>query len=340
MDESDERKDIIGNSFLKGCLQAAAVLLNVSIFLFSPFLAVWLLFYIFYHTRLWWTVILYAIWYCKDFHASCTGSHLFMPLRCSSLYKYLADYFPVSLKRTASLDPTKNYIILNHPHGIMTVGVFANFITEATGFSKLFPGITCYTCTLVGNFYVPLRREYMLLLGIVDCSKESINFLMNKPEGGNAVVIVVGGAEEALEAHPKKHTLVLKSRKGFVKLALLSGASLVPSYSFGENDIFRQIDNPHGSYLRQFQDKFRKFIRFSTPVFYGRGFLNLPFGILPFRQPICTVVGRPIEVTKCPNPTEQQIDQLHQRYIDELRLLFEEQKSFFNIAEDVKLKII
>ncbi|KRX93892.1 2-acylglycerol O-acyltransferase 2-A [Trichinella pseudospiralis] len=164
MDESDERKDIIGNSFLKGCLQAAAVLLNVSIFLFSPFLAVWLLFYIFYHTRLWWTVILYAIWYCKDFHASCTGSHLFMPLRCSSLYKYLADYFPVSLKRTASLDPTKNYIILNHPHGIMTVGVFANFITEATGFSKLFPGITCYTCTLVGNFYVPLRREYMLLL--------------------------------------------------------------------------------------------------------------------------------------------------------------------------------
>lgn len=33
-------------------------------------------------------------------------------------------------------------------------------------------------------------------------------------------------------------------RKGFIRLAIQSGAALVPCYSFGENDIYEQADNP------------------------------------------------------------------------------------------------
>jgi len=36
-------------------------------------------------------------------------------------------------------------------------------------------------------------------------------------------VIVVGGAEEAFDAHPGTYTLILKPRKGFIKLALRTG---------------------------------------------------------------------------------------------------------------------
>lgn len=64
---------------------------------------------------------------------------------------------------------------------------------------------------------------------------------MNHRETGKAVVLVVGGAEEALDAHPGYHILTLKSRKGFIREALKSGASLVPAYSFGENDVFEQV---------------------------------------------------------------------------------------------------
>ena len=54
-------------------------------------------------------------------------------------------------------------------------------------------------------------------------SKESISYILEQPEKGYAVVIVVGGAEEALDAHPGKYILVLGKRKGFVKMAMKHG---------------------------------------------------------------------------------------------------------------------
>ena len=44
---------------------------------------------------------------------------------------------------------------------------------------------------------------------------------------------------QSLYAAPGKHDLVLSRRKGFVKIALRTGASLVPVYCFGENNTFR-----------------------------------------------------------------------------------------------------
>ena len=63
----------------------------------------------------------------------------------------------------------------------------------------------------------------MMALGICDVSKESIMHLCEKKQGGNAVVIVVGGAAESLNAHPGAATLTLKDRKGFIKMALCTG---------------------------------------------------------------------------------------------------------------------
>ena len=51
---------------------------------------------------------------------------------------------------------------------------------------------------------------------------------------------ISGGAAEALNAHPGEHVLILNKRKGFIKVALETGAQLVPLYSFGENEVFRQ----------------------------------------------------------------------------------------------------
>ena len=104
-------------------------------------------------------------------------------------------------------------------------------------------------------------------------------------------MIVIGGAQESLYASPKTNNLVLKKRLGFIKLALRHGASLVPTFAFGENDIWNQVSNPKGSYVRRFQEFFKKVSDFAPPLLYGRGIFTYDSGLLPYRHPI-TAVGK------------------------------------------------
>ncbi|KRZ86822.1 2-acylglycerol O-acyltransferase 2-A [Trichinella sp. T8] len=336
------RKGFIKLALHCGATLAGAVFMNLSLYedqhisfdISFPLLILYYIYYILMYTSYWWVMMLYFLWYLYDYESPRRGSHLFMCLRRCSLFKCLADYFPVYLKKTAPLSPRRNYLIANHPHGITAAGLFANFLTEATGFSDAYPGITTYPGTLDINFLFPFRREYMLMLGAISCGRESVKYMLSKPAGGHAVVLAVGGAEEALEAHPGASRIILKSRKGFVRLALICGASLVPSYSFGEVDVFNQISNEKGSLLRRMQDWFRKIATFSTPIFYGS------YIFLPYRRPICTVVGRPIDVEKCEDPTQEQIDRLHEIYVNELLTLFNTYKVSYGLPESAQLEIL
>lgn len=60
-------------------------------------------------------------------------------------------------------------------------------------------------------------------------------------------------------------------------------------FSFGENDIFKQVSNPRGSRLREIQTKIQKTIAFAPVFFYGRGIFQYSFGLLPHRKPINTI---------------------------------------------------
>ncbi|PIO63775.1 diacylglycerol acyltransferase, partial [Teladorsagia circumcincta] len=66
---------------------------------------------------------------------------------------------------------------------------------------------------------------------------------------------------------------------------------------------------------------------------------KLNFGYLPYRKPIDTVVGAPIPVKKVANPTQEQIDELHELYMEKLNDLFEEHKQRFGVAPETKLVI-
>lgn len=60
------------------------------------------------------------------------------------------------------------------------------------------------------------------LAGMVPVSKRSLDFLL-RGGPGNAVVIVVGGAAESLDCMPGEHRVLLRGRRGFVRLALQHG---------------------------------------------------------------------------------------------------------------------
>lgn len=73
----------------------------------------------------------------------------------------------LQLIKTHNLLPNRNYILGYHPHGIFCFGAFCNFGTEATGFSKKFPGIRPSLATLAGNFRLPVLRDYLMSGGKV-----------------------------------------------------------------------------------------------------------------------------------------------------------------------------
>lgn len=61
------------------------------------------------------------------------------------------------------------------------------------------------------------------IAGLVPSDKDSASYLLRNEGGGNAVVIAVGGALEALDAHPGTHIVLLANKKGFIKLAMEHG---------------------------------------------------------------------------------------------------------------------
>ncbi len=58
-------------------------------------------------------------------------------------------------------------------------------------------------------------------------SRESIEWITTKQGKGNAAVIVIGGAEESLEAYPGHYYLTLKKRKGFIRMAIKTGYNML-----------------------------------------------------------------------------------------------------------------
>jgi len=266
-------------------------------------------------------------------------------LRRQKIWSLFASYFPARLHRTAALPPTRKYLFGYHPHGMISHGAFAAFSTEALGFSQLFPGIRNTLLTLDSNFHVPFYREYLLWMGLASVSKESCTKLLSQGgpnnEGmGRAITIVVGGARESLETNPGTLRLVLNCRKGFVKLAVETGADLVPVLNFGENDIYEQLNPAEHPRLHRFQLFFKKLTGFTTPVFHARGVFNYDVGIMPYRRPMNIVVGRPIKVHQQATPDFDYVNRIHAEYVKELQLIWDTWKDDFAKDRIAEMEVI
>ena len=60
-------------------------------------------------------------------------------------------------------------------------------------------------------------------LGVIDVSRDSLEYNLTQKGAGHSVVIVVGGAAEIREMGFDSYALIMKRRKGFIKLALQTG---------------------------------------------------------------------------------------------------------------------
>merc|ERR1712176_1430925 len=120
-----------------------------------------------------------------------------------------------------------------------------------------------------------------------------------------------------------EENLLLKNRKGVAKLALQTGCPVVPAYGFGNTALFTAHTDPFG--IMQWLS--RK-LKMSIILFSGR------YGSLcPPRVPLYYVIGPLIELPNggvpVPQPTQQQIDEYHEKILLCLKTLFDAHKSFY-----------
>uniref|UniRef100_A0A8C3MJU2 Acyltransferase n=1 Tax=Geospiza parvula TaxID=87175 RepID=A0A8C3MJU2_GEOPR len=282
---------------------------------------------------LWLPALLYGLWLLADRDTPRRGGRPCAWVRAWPVWNHFRDYFPISLIRTVPLDPGRNYVFGFHPHGVLASGAFGNFCTEATGFGRLFPGLRPRLLTLPCWFRLPLFRDYAMAGGLCPVSRRCLDAVLARRS--QALLIVVGGAAEALEGTPGRHRVTLRQRRGFVRLALRHGAPLVPVYVFGEQDAFRAPALAEGSLLRRLQRGLKRILGFAPCIFWGRG--GLPF--LPFRVPLTVVVGTPLEVPRVPRPSPELVAHYHELYVQRLQELFERHKVACGVPPETPLII-
>eukprot|EP01064_Diplonema_japonicum_P038712 TRINITY_DN9461_c2_g1_i1.p1 TRINITY_DN9461_c2_g1~~TRINITY_DN9461_c2_g1_i1.p1 ORF type:complete len:456 (+),score=81.16 TRINITY_DN9461_c2_g1_i1:61-1428(+) len=272
-------------------------------------------------------------------------------LRYLSFWKIFARYFPIRLRVPDATPFTKvhedkaaNYLFILHPHGVHSFGAVTNFGTGANDIDEKLPELFISVQTLGIQFWLPLWREFARWAAMGDASKEALNNVLTGQPGDSAL-LVVGGAEEALDAIPGTSDLIIKKRKGFARIAVQNGTALVPCFSFGENDVYRTFNKDPATrpFLRWIQAK----LGFAIPLFLGRGVFNYRFGLLPHRRQITTVIGKPIRVKKWEgkwDPKDPELQEhvtlVHQEYMEGLQELYDRYKNVQNLSRTAEMNFV
>jgi hypothetical protein len=170
-----------------------------------------------------------------------------------------ADYFHVKMvvEDKEALDRAGPVIFALEPHHVLPLSIFA-----FSDILKGFEGQRCLGCLTGAAFKVPLMRHVYTWCNSISVDKRSITKYM---EQGYSPVLCPGGVQEVtLMKCETECVLYLKSRLGFIKLALTHGRPLVPVFAFGLQNSFR-FWVPRGRFVNSMARK----LGFLPMAFFG-----------------------------------------------------------------------
>lgn len=202
------------------------------------------------------------------------------------------------------------FMFCEFPHGIFPMGqiVSTSVIPEVTADKMI-----CGTGADV-IFKVPGMRQFMSWCGVHPVKRNTISKII---KGGKHVAIIPGGIAEMFLISDDKEEIYLKKRTNTMKAAITEGIHLVPTFFFGNSRVLKPVGQGSDSWVSKMSRKMRT----SLVLFYGRW--GTP---VPFRHPLRMVMGEPVRVTQCDNPTDEQAHELLNRLQEAVKKLYDEKK--------------
>jgi len=235
------------------------------------------------------------------------------PFMYCYLFKIWRDYFGITFDKslTGDINDGQRYMFFEFPHGIFPMGQFLS----CSLIKDVYPGqMICGTGADV-IFTIPVMRQIMAWIGTLPAKRSNITKILNR---GHHCAVIPGGIAEMYLMNSKTEEVYLKTRRNTVKAAIQEGATIIPIFFFGNTRLFTVVGSDStNTWLQRLSRK----LRASVVFFYGRNYLPVPY-----RQHIHMASGPKVTVKQNANPTTEEIDEVMDRVIKSLNLLYEKQK--------------
>eukprot|EP00466_Bigelowiella_natans_P004555 jgi/Bigna1/141997/aug1.66_g16705 len=133
----------------------------------------------------------------------------------STISDFGLGYFDAWVVQEAPLNPKKRYMFGWAPHGLLGV---CRIGSGGTWWLEAFPDIFGRWGSFGMAFYIPGVREFSLMVGACDASKET---LAGRIQDGESIHLIPGGIKEMMltDQSSTDTQLVLRNRNGFIRLA-------------------------------------------------------------------------------------------------------------------------
>jgi diacylglycerol O-acyltransferase 2, plant len=226
-----------------------------------------------------------------------------------------------------ALETCGQAIFAMEPHHVLPLG-----IVSLNDHTRGFTGHRSLGCITSACFKVPLMRHVYTWINAFSVDKKDLIGMLNQ---GISPVICPGGVQEVsyLEnaSDQTEWVLYLKKRTGFIKLAMKYGIPVIPVFTFGLQHTFSFWIPKH-----RLVTAIGRKLGVLPMMFFG--LWNIPLG--PAKpSDYVNVIGKPIEIPKNNEPTDEELKLYLQKYIDELTRIFEENKAIYGM-EHMKIRIV
>lgn len=236
----------------------------------------------------------------------------------SYVFKTWREYFNYSYLNEALLDPEKNYIFVEFPHGVFPLSE----LIAGTLCQFVWPNFKIYSLAATTVFNIPFWRHFVAWIGSVPATRANFKRLLSK----GSVAVIVGGIAEMYMQSKKCERIKLRNRKGFVKVAIEEGITggIMPVYHLGNTQLM--------DFAPQWLAGISRKWRVSLGFLIGRwGFLPLPN-----QRPLYMVCGKPIPVPKLAKDHpdfEATVDKIHAQVVEQLQELYDRHKASVGWAD-------